>query len=91
MKEKIGEWCNLTKEVHPDVSATRLVVYSVSLVETLQSRALVRFLFQKDLAAALWRKPRQRDHLRVYFRIKQELTEALSNPVPADFRLNSPV
>lgn len=37
----------------------------------------VRFLFQRDFSAVLWWKWRQRDHLRVYFRIRQELTEAL--------------
>lgn len=77
---KVWRICNRTKEVHPDVSATRPVLYSGSCVETLQSPKqgnLVRFLFQIDFSAVLWRKLRQRDHLRVYFRIRQELTEAL--------------
>lgn len=83
--------CNLTKRVHPDVSATRLVLYSESFVETLQNpnqANLVRFLFQKDLSVVMWRKLRQRDHLRVYFnRVRQELIEALIIPVPVDFEL----
>lgn len=82
--------CNLTKKFHPDVSATRLVLYSESFVEALQSpnqANLVRFLFQKDLSVVMWRKLRQRDHLRVYFRVRQELTEALIIPVPVDFEL----
>lgn len=62
--------CNLTKKVHPDVSATRLVLYSESFVEALQSpnqANLVRFLFQKDLSVVMWRKLRQRDHLKSLF------------------------
>lgn len=41
-------------------------------LQTPKQANLVRFLFQIDF----W-KLRQRDHLRVYFRIRQELTETL--------------
>lgn len=53
MRAKTRELCSLTKVGHPDVPATRLLLYSVSLVQPVHSPEQanwVRFLLQKDLS-----------------------------------------